>query len=163
MSPLRIDLNTKPSWLMRGSRVGTGGPDPPPLKNHKNKGFLSNTGPDPLKIEKLPSQHSMLGHHRPAPISETPCKWRFAGGPMIARFNCYWDSLSPHKKTLSEFWQNFLDPRMVVAYIDDAQEGPRIVHEDWQPIDFLTISVVAVSVRGLGILHCKMMVDRLAI
>ena len=26
---------------------GTGGPDPP-LKNHK-KGFLSNTGPDPLK------------------------------------------------------------------------------------------------------------------
>ena len=29
--------------------LGTGGPDP--LKNHKNKGFLSNTGPDP--------------HHRP--------------------------------------------------------------------------------------------------
>ena len=31
---------------------GTGGPDPPPLKNHKNIGFLSNTGPDPLKIHK---------------------------------------------------------------------------------------------------------------
>ena len=26
-----------------------------PLKNHKNIGFLSNTGPDPLKITKLPS------------------------------------------------------------------------------------------------------------
>ena len=30
-----------------------------PLKNHKNIGFSSNTGPDPLKIAKLPSQHSM--------------------------------------------------------------------------------------------------------
>ena len=34
-----------------------GGPDP--LENHKNKGFLSNAGPDPLKVTKLPSQHSM--------------------------------------------------------------------------------------------------------
>ena len=38
-------------WLsisMRGSRGGgTGGPDP--LKNHKNIGFLSNTGPDTLE------------------------------------------------------------------------------------------------------------------
>ena len=42
--------------------VGTGGTGPPPLKNYKNIGFLSNTGPDPLKIIKLPSQHLMLGH-----------------------------------------------------------------------------------------------------
>ena len=41
----------------------------PPLENYKNIGFLSNTGPDPLKITKLPIQHSMLGHHWPA--SET--------------------------------------------------------------------------------------------
>ena len=34
---------------MRGSRDGTGGPD---LENHKNIGFLSNTGPDPLKNHK---------------------------------------------------------------------------------------------------------------
>ena len=27
----------------------TGCPDPPPLKNHKNIGFPSNTVPDPLK------------------------------------------------------------------------------------------------------------------
>ena len=38
----------------------------PPLKNHKNIGFLSNTCPDPLKITKLPS------HHRHA--SEMPFK-----------------------------------------------------------------------------------------
>ena len=40
---------------------------------------------------------------------------------MIARFKCYWDSLSPHKKRC----QNFLDPRMVVAYIDDAHRRAR--------------------------------------
>ena len=47
-------------------------------------GFLSNTGPNPLKITKLPRQHLMLGHHRHA--SETPFKWRFAGGSVMARF-----------------------------------------------------------------------------
>ena len=69
---------------MCGSKVGTGGPDlPPPLENYKNIGFLSNTGPDPLKITRLPIQYLMLGHHQHA--SETPFKWRFAGGPMMAR------------------------------------------------------------------------------
>ena len=72
---------------MRGSRGGggAGGPDHHPLKNKKkNIEFLGNTGP-PLKITKLhvPSQHSMLGHHRHA--SETPFKLRFTGGPMVAR------------------------------------------------------------------------------
>ena len=42
----------------RIKRGGTGGPDPPE-KKHKNIEFLSNTGPDPLKITKLPRQHSM--------------------------------------------------------------------------------------------------------
>ena len=44
-------------WVQRR---GVGQGDPDPLKNHhKLKGFPSNTGPDPLKITKLPSQHSM--------------------------------------------------------------------------------------------------------
>ena len=35
------------------SRGGlAGAPDLPPLKNYKNTGFLSSTGPDPLKIHK---------------------------------------------------------------------------------------------------------------
>ena len=42
----------------------------PPLKNHKNIGFLSNTGLDYLKITKLSNQHSMLGHYWHT--SETP-------------------------------------------------------------------------------------------
>ena len=56
----------------------------PPGKIQKI-GFLSNTDPNPLKNHKATkkaSQHSMLGHHRPA--TETPFKWRFAGGPMMA-------------------------------------------------------------------------------
>ena len=36
--------------LMRGSRVGRGGPDTPsPLENNKAVGFFGNTGPDPLE------------------------------------------------------------------------------------------------------------------
>ena len=38
---------------MRGSRGGGQGVrTPPPLKNHKNIGFLSNTGPYPQKNHK---------------------------------------------------------------------------------------------------------------
>ena len=43
--------------------------------NHTHIGFLSNTVPNPLKITKVPSQHSMLGHHWHA---------SFAGGLMMA-------------------------------------------------------------------------------
>ena len=66
--------------IQRGGGGGRGSrPPPPPLKNHKNIGLLSNTGPDLLKIKKLPSQRSMLGHHWPVPVSETPFEWRFVG------------------------------------------------------------------------------------
>ena len=42
--------------IQRGDR-GSGHPPPPPLKNHKDIGFLSNTDPDLLNITKLPSQY----------------------------------------------------------------------------------------------------------
>ena len=48
-------------WGGGGNR-GSG----PPLENHKNIGIFSNTGPDPLKIVKLPSQLSILGQNRHA-------------------------------------------------------------------------------------------------
>ena len=38
------------SWA--DAERGTGGLDPP-LKNHKNKGFLSNTGLNPLENHKV--------------------------------------------------------------------------------------------------------------
>ena len=62
---------------------GAGGPGTPPMKNHKNIGFLTNICRYPQKITTLPSQYSMLGHQWHA--SKTPFKWRFAGGPMMAR------------------------------------------------------------------------------
>ena len=65
-----------------GSRGGggTGGLDHP-RKSQKYRSF-SNTGPDPLKIVKLPSQLSIFGHNRLA--SKTPFQWRFIGGPKMA-------------------------------------------------------------------------------
>ena len=39
----------------------------------------------------------MLGHRQHA--SETPFKWRFAGGLMMTRLQCFLDPPTPHKKT----------------------------------------------------------------
>ena len=67
------------SLIMGGSRGGGGGRGHgPPLENHKNIVFFSNTGPDPienLKSTHVPSQHYITGHHRSA--SETPFKMTF--------------------------------------------------------------------------------------
>ena len=88
---------------MGGSRGGGDRGSGTPLKNHRNIGFLCNTGLYPLKITKLPSQNSMVAHHRHA--SETPLKWRFAGGPMMAQLKRYLDPLSPNqlKKNVIKF------------------------------------------------------------
>ena len=95
-------VNSKCSGLeillrnMCGSRGGDRESSPPPPEKYKFIGFPSNTGPDPLKITKLPSQHSTMGHYRPA--SETPFQWRFAGRPIIARFWWSLEPLSPKPK-----------------------------------------------------------------
>ena len=68
ISNYNVFISLKHVQIRRGDR----GSGPHPLENYKNLGFLSNTGPEPLKITKLPFQLSMLGHHRPA--SETPFK-----------------------------------------------------------------------------------------
>ena len=59
-----------------------------PPKNHKNIGFLSNTG-----LEKSQSHQSRIQCWA---IIGPPAKRRFAGGPMMVRFECYSDSLSPY-------------------------------------------------------------------
>ena len=67
-----------------GLEVGT------PLKNYKSIGFIINTGPDPLKITKLPIQHSMFGHPLLAERCWAIVCWRndvgpsFAGGTMMS-------------------------------------------------------------------------------
>ena len=68
-------------WLVLHMRIKRGAQGSVPLlNNHKNIGFLSNTGLDPLlnyKATKPPSQHSKLGNHWS--VSETPFK-------IMARF-----------------------------------------------------------------------------
>ena len=58
--------------IQRGQGVRT-----PPLEN------FSNTGPNPLKIEKLPSQLSILGYNRHA---SDAFRWRAENGPLIVVF-----------------------------------------------------------------------------
>ena len=77
---------------------GAGDPDPPPLENHKKiYVFFSNTGPDPHKIVKLPSQLSILGHIRHA--SETPFKWRLLAGRKWPANNGIWIIPPPQTRT----------------------------------------------------------------
>ena len=54
-----------------------------PLKKYKNKGFPSNTGPDPLKIQSY--QASIQCCAIISTQAKRHFKWRFAGGPMMAR------------------------------------------------------------------------------
>ena len=73
---LKGDQRTRASLLFADrrqiihARIQRGPPPPHSMKNHENIGFLSNTGPDPLIMTKLQSQHSMSGSHRHA--SQTP-------------------------------------------------------------------------------------------
>ena len=53
-----------------------------PLKNHKNIGFSSNTGPDPLKITKKATEPTF--NVGPCILTLMHDRWRFAGGPMMA-------------------------------------------------------------------------------
>ena len=73
--------------LMRGSRGGTGvrTAPPHPLKNHKNIGFLSNSGPDLLKNHKATKPAIQFWDIISTPAKRHLKKWHFAGGPMMAR------------------------------------------------------------------------------
>ena len=62
-----------------------GGGSGTPWKS-QNIGFLAISVRIPWKMTKLPSQHSLSGYNRPA--SKMPLKWHFAGGQMMARFQC---------------------------------------------------------------------------
>ena len=74
---------------------GKGCPDPG-LNNHKFIGFPSNIGPDPLKITKLPSQHSMCAIIGPARLQNAismALRWQADNCPLLVFF---W-SLTPLK------------------------------------------------------------------
>ena len=68
---------------MGGSKGGGGGRGSgPPVKNHINIGFPSSIDPDPLKITKLPSQQSMVGHYRHADDGPLLVAYRFSLHPI---------------------------------------------------------------------------------
>ena len=106
---------------------------PPPLKNHKNIGFHSNTGPDPLKKKTYGYQASI----KCWAIIDTP-----GGGPMLARILWYLDPLSSQQKKklkVDSLWQNFLEPCMHICSADSLTPKPweaRI----YPPADFLSFS-----------------------
>ena len=54
------------------------------LENRKAIGFLSKTGLYPLENRIATKPAFDVGHYRPA--SKMLFKWRFPGGPMMARF-----------------------------------------------------------------------------
>ena len=69
---------SEPAGYALHARIKEGDRGPgPSMENHKAIGLLNNTDPHPLKITKLPSQHSMFGQ---------PFNWHFASGSMVARF-----------------------------------------------------------------------------
>ena len=68
----------RPTTVMRGSRGGGQGVWTPPWKNHKNIGFLTNTGLDPLKILKATKPAFNVG-------PSSAFQLRFPGRPMTAR------------------------------------------------------------------------------
>ena len=81
---------------MCGSKGGGGQevrtPPPPPENSQEYRAnFLRNLLGTPSKITKLPSQNSMLGHHRPASgVSLAGRRW--------PTFSAIFDPLSPHQK-----------------------------------------------------------------
>ena len=78
---------------MSGSRGGGGVPDPP-LKNHKNIGFLSNYGPDPLKnyAATEPAFNFGASSERDDAI-QTAFRWLADDGPLIVVL----DPPTPHQ------------------------------------------------------------------
>ena len=72
---------------MHVSRGGGGGSEPPTLNNHNNIGFVSNTGPDPLKITKLTGKQAFIG---------TPAKRHLNGVSLAGRcWSAYSGFLDP--------------------------------------------------------------------
>ena len=62
----------------------SGHPLPPEKSQTLNIGFLSNTGPGPLKIHKATKPAFNVGPS--SARQRNAIEWRFAGRPIMARF-----------------------------------------------------------------------------
>ena len=93
------------SW--GGTRVRTS------LKNHKNKGFLSNTGPDPLKNHKAtkPAFNVVPSSARQRIAILMAFRWRINEGPLIV--------VSTYKEKTSKLdplWQNSVQQSLYILF-----------------------------------------------
>ena len=70
---------------------GTGGSDPPPLKNHRNIGFPSNIDPDPLKSQSYQASIQWWA-------IDTPAKHHFKGVSLMGR---WWSILVAFRSSLT--------------------------------------------------------------
>ena len=80
-------------------REGGQGSGPPPLKNHKNIGFSSNTGPDPLKNCSYQSSiqwWAIIG--TPAKRHFMAFRWRADDDPLIVVLGSFLPSSKKKKK-----------------------------------------------------------------
>ena len=80
---------------------GGRGSGPPPLKNHKNIGFLCSTGPDPLKNHKATKPALNVGPSstRQRNAIEKAFRWRVDDSPFIAVYGSSFPLSSYEKKT----------------------------------------------------------------
>ena len=69
---------------MRGSNGGGGGGAGVPVPTPENSQIYRVSLQYWSRSLDKPSQHSIMDQHRPT--SEMPLKWRFADGPIMARF-----------------------------------------------------------------------------
>ena len=67
------------------------------MNNNKSIGFLKITGPDPLIYYKATKPAFIAGPSSARQRNQAPFKWRFADGPMMARFEWLLDPLSSHQ------------------------------------------------------------------
>ena len=85
---------------------------PPPLKNHKAIGYLSNTSPDPLENQKATKPAFNVG---PSSAGQCTVSFLLAGhdGPLIVVFG---SSLHPSTKKIARvgppLTKKLLDPRV---------------------------------------------------
>ena len=75
--------------IQRGDR-GSGPPPPPPAGSYKNIGFLSNTGPDPIKSQSYQSSFrcwAIIG--LPLKRHLNGVRWRAVNGLLIVLFGSF--------------------------------------------------------------------------
>ena len=100
------------AWIQRGDRGSR-----PPLKNHKNKGFVSNTGPDPLKNHKAANPAFNVGPPSARQRNAILIVFRLWAndGRLVVVLGSYLPSSTKNKQknvNLDPLWHNFLDPHM---------------------------------------------------